>query len=171
MICLQSWSSCLIALNVVAERTMRRRILAIAILSVTTSPAAFAKDLPLMGTQADESGNSATLEIVDQKNTIKVTCETFQIQAWTPSEDDKGDSTSLDCGGVSIDANSPLLWDYANKKQQLEKALLSFKTVKGQSYTIEMPNVLITHLSVLSDSIGINVSAATSRLIVPPRRQ
>jgi hypothetical protein len=53
----------------------------------------------------------------------------------------------------------------------LEKALLSFKTVKGQSYTIEMPNVLITHLSVLSDSIGINVSAATSRLIVPPRRQ
>jgi hypothetical protein len=47
---------------------MRRRILAIAILSVTTSPAAFAKDLPLMGTQADESGNSATLEIVDQKN-------------------------------------------------------------------------------------------------------
>ena len=134
---------------------MRRQILAIAILSVTTSPAAFAKDLPLMGTQADESGNSATLEIVDQKNTIKVTCETFQIQAWTPSEDDKGDSTSLDCGGVSIDANSPLLWDYANKKQQLEKALLSFKTVKGQSYTIEMPNVLITHLSVLSDSIGI----------------
>jgi hypothetical protein len=83
---------------------MRRQILAIAILSVTTSPAAFAKDLPLMGTQADESGNSATLEIVDQKNTIKVTCETFQIQAWTPSEDDKGDSTSLDCGGVSIDA-------------------------------------------------------------------
>ena len=64
-----------------------------------------------------------------------------------------------------------LLWDYANKKQQLEKAVLSFETVKGQSYTIKMPNVLITHLSVLSDSIDINVSAATSRLIVPPRRQ
>ncbi len=148
---------------------MNRQIVIAAILSVIATPAAFAKDLPSMRTQAEESGNSATLEIIDQKNTIKVICETFQIQAWTPSEDDKRDSTSLDCGGVSIDANSPLLWDYTNKKQQLEKAVLSFKTAKGQSYTIEMPNVVIAHLSVLSGTIDINVSAAGSRLIVPPR--
>lgn len=150
---------------------MRRPILAIAILSVIASPIAFAKDLPPVGTQADESGSGATLEIVDQKKTIKLTCETFDVQSWPPSEQDHGDSTSVNCGGTSIDANSPLLWDYANKKQRLEKAVLFVKHTKGQPYIIEAPNVTIAHLEILGDSLQIELSGASSRLmVVLPRR-
>lgn len=150
---------------------MRRHILAIAILSVAMSPAAFAKDLPPTGTQADESGQSGTLEIIDQKKTIKLTCETFEVQSWPPSEDDHGDATSVSCGGTSIDANSPLLWDYANKKQRLEKAVLVIKYGKGQPYMVEVSNAVIAHLDVLGDSLEISLSAASSRLVVLPRRQ
>jgi hypothetical protein len=149
---------------------MHRQILMVAVLSGTAALAALARDLPRMGAETEESASSATLEIFDQNKTIKLTCETFQVQAWAPTEDDKGDSTSVDCGGAAMDANSPLLWDYTNKKQRLEKAVLSYKTEKGQPYTIEVPNAVIAHLSVLSDTLEINLSAASSRLIVPPRR-
>jgi hypothetical protein len=149
---------------------MHRQILMVAVLSGTAALAALARDLPGMGAQTEESGSSATLEIFDQNKTIKLTCETFQVQAWAPTEDDKGDSTSVDCGGAAMDANSPVLWDYANKKQRLEKAVLSYKTEKGQPYAIEVPNPAIAHLSVLGDTLEINLSGASSRLIVPPRR-
>ena len=150
---------------------MRRQILAIAILSVTAWSAAFAKELAVTGAQAEESGSTATLEIVDQKKTIKLTCETFEVQSWPPSEDDHGDSTSVNCGGTSIDANSPLLWEYANKKQRLEKAALVVKYGKGQPYMVEVSNVVIAHLDVLGDSLQITLSAPSSRLVVLPRRQ
>ena len=150
---------------------MHRQILMVAVLSVTATLAALAKDLPSMGAETEESGSRATLEIFDQNKTIKLTCETFQVQAWAPTEDDKADSTSLDCGGAAMDANSPLLWDYANKKQRLEKAVLSYKTEKGQPYMIEVPNASIVHLSVLDDTLEISLSAASSRLIVLGERQ
>jgi hypothetical protein len=150
---------------------MRRQILVIAILSVVMSPAASAKDLPPLATPADDSSHSATLEIIDQKETIKLTCETFEVQTWPPSEDDHGDATSVNCGGTSIDANSPLLWHYANKKQRLEKAALVVKYGKVQSYMVEMSNVVIAHLDLLGGALEINLSAASSRLVVLPRRQ
>ena len=149
---------------------MYRQILMIAVLSITAEAAALAKDVPRMGAQAEEPSWSVTLEIFDHNKTIKLACETFQVQAWAPTEDDKGDRISLDCGGAAMDANSTLLWEYTNKKQRLEKAVLSYKTEKGQPYTIEVPNAAITHLSVLSDTLEINLSAASSRLMVPPRR-
>jgi len=148
---------------------MHRQMLMVAVLSGTAALAALARDLPGMGAQTEEAASSATLEIFDQNKTIKLTCGTFQVQAWAPTEDDKGDSTSVDCGGAAMDANSPLLWDYANKKQRLEKAVLSYKTEKGQPYTIEVPNAAIVHLSVFDDTLEINLSAASSRLIVPSR--
>ncbi len=122
-----------------------------------------------MGVQAGESGSSATLQVYDQKTTIKLTCGTFQVQSWAPSEDDKGDSTTIDCDAV-IDVNSPLLWEYANKKQRLEEAVLSYKTENGQPYTIEAPNAVVAHVSVLGDGFQISLSAAGSRLIVPRRQ-
>jgi hypothetical protein len=149
---------------------MHKLVLMVAVLSVTATLAAFAKDLPSMEAEAEESGSRATLEIFDQNKTIKLTCETFQVQAWAPTEDDKGDSTSVDCGGAEMDANSPLLWDYTYKKQRLEKTVLSYKTEKGQPYTIEVPNAAIVHLSTLGDTLEISLSAASSRLIVPLRR-
>jgi hypothetical protein len=149
---------------------MRKQILVVAVLSVTATLAALAKDLPRMEAETEESGSRATLEIFDQNKTIKLACETFEVQAWAPTEDDKADLASVDCGGGAMDENSPLLWDYTNKKQRLEKAVLSYKTEKGQPYTIEVPNPAIVHLSVLGDTLEISLSAASSRLMVPPRR-
>lgn len=148
---------------------MYRGILLIAILSVAAVPSAFGKDLPRMAAPADEPASRATLEVVDQKNTIKITCETFEIQGWAPTEDDKRESISVTCD-AAIDANSPLLWDYAAKKQQLEKAILSYTTDKGQPYAIEVANAVIAHLSILGDRLQFELSAASSRLTLRPRR-
>jgi hypothetical protein len=53
----------------------------------------------------------------------------------------------------------------------VEKAVLVVKYGKGQPYMIEVPNVVIAHLEVLGDSLQISLSAASSRLVVLPRRQ
>ena len=147
---------------------MRLQILIVAVLSVAVAPAAFAKDLPRMGEQAEEPELGATLEIFDQKKSIKLTCQTYQVEVWAPTADDKGDSTNVDSDAL-IDANSPLLWDYATSKQRLTKAVLSYQSRKGQPYTIEVPNAAVTHVSVRDVALQINLTAASSRLIVQPR--
>jgi hypothetical protein len=154
-------------LRIMPERTMYKQIL-IAVLAVLAARAAFAKDLPPMGAETEESGSRATLDIIDQKKIIKLTCEGFEVQV-SPTED-RADSASVVCD-AAINANSPLLWEYTNKKQRLEKAVVSYKTGKGQPYTIEVPNALIEHLSVTDATFEINISAASSRVIVPPGRQ
>ena len=149
---------------------MQKPILAITTLLITVSPIALAKDLPRAGiaTSEEESATSATLEIVEQSKSIKLACQTFQFDARPPTAGDNGESTLVSCF-TSVDANTPLLWEYVNNKQRLEKAVLSVTPGKGPSYMLEVPNVMIVSIGFTDDyssKVSINLAAASGRLTV-----
>jgi hypothetical protein len=131
-----------------------RKTIVVATLLLTVCPPAVAKDLPTMG--EEEAVTTSTLELVDQKKTIKVACEMFQLEI-RPPDDTSGQSTFLDCR-APLDTNTPLLWDYAKSKHQLDKATVSVKPWEGPLYTIELPNVTIDFASITDNSmVSINV--------------
>lgn len=153
---------------------MQKPILAIAALSITTCLLGFAQDLPraragIVSVEEDRV-TSATLEIVEQTKRIKVACETFQFDARPPNNGDNGESTLVNCL-TAVDANTPLLWDYVNNKQRLEKAVVSVNPGKGPSYMLEVPNAMIIFIGFTdnySSRVSINLAAAGSRLTVRP---
>ena len=145
---------------------MRKTIVA-ATLLLTVCPPAVAKE-PSMGEQ--EAVTTSTLELVDQKRTIKLACEIFQLEIRAP-DDANGQSTFLDCR-APLDANTPLLWDYVKSKHQLDKATVSVKPWKGPLYAMEFANVTIDFASITDNTmVSINLSAASSRLTVRPTSQ
>lgn len=150
---------------------MHKPAVIMAILWATASSTAVAKDVPHLGTEAQEPATSGTLELIDQNQTIKTACETFGVETRPPNEGDNGQSTFLDCR-TPVDANTPRLWDYANSKERWERVVLAVKPGKGLPYTIEMPKAAIMYVGIVDGSIvQINVAAANSRLTLLPRKQ
>jgi hypothetical protein len=158
---------------------MQKSVLAIATLLITACPFAVAKDLPRAGIaplsplNEEQRVTSATLEIVDQNKSIKLACETFQFDIRAPTTSGDTLESTVSCF-TTVDANTPLLWEYVNKKQRLEKAVLSVNPGKGPSYVLEVPNVMIVNIGFTDNwasKVSINLAAASSRLTVQPAPQ
>jgi hypothetical protein len=154
---------------------MNRQIVVIALLSTAAlTVVALARDLPQPATEADAPTTAGTVELFDQGKTIKVTCETIQFQSRSPRDgDDVNESNSASCQ-TGVDANVPLLLEYVNKKQRLERAVLSIQPRKGSAYAVELANVAIPDID-LSNSpydaakVAFTLLAPTSRITLAPR--
>ena len=154
---------------------MNRQIIVIALLSTTVlAVTALARDLPRPIKEKDAPSTVGTVELFDQGKTIKVVCEGIQFTSRSLRDTDDVNETNLATCQMSVDANAPLILDHVNKKQRLEKALLSIHPPKGPAYTVELSNVAINNIDVSGTLYDVpkaefSLFAPTSRMTVATR--
>jgi hypothetical protein len=152
---------------------MNRQVVVIGLLStVALAAAALGRDLPQPTTEAPTT--VGTVEFFDKGETIKVKCETIQFQSRSLRDnDDVNESNSAACQ-MLLDASAPFLLEYVNKKQRLERAVLSIQPPKGHTYAVQLANVAITDLDLSnspydSPKVGFTLFAPTSRITLTPQ--
>jgi hypothetical protein len=154
---------------------MNRQIVVIALLSTAAlTVVALARDLPQPATEADAPTTVGTVELSDQGKTIRVTCEGIQFQSRSPRNgDDVNESNSADCQG-RFDASAPFLLEYVNKKQRMERAVLSIQPATGSAYAVELRNVAVPDIDLSnspydSPKMAFTLVAPTSRITLRQR--